>query len=131
MPWPFCEITGEYLPAETGQVDRAVNIHKGCYLGQEVVERMRSRGALARKLVGLTLQGDEAVPTPVALVKADGTPVGQLTSSQRSFTLGKVIGLGYVKTASASVGASLQATCGDRRVDATVTDLPFVPGTAS
>ena len=67
----------------------------------------------------------------VALADADGKPVGQLTSSKRSFALEKVIGLGYVKTASASVGASLQATCGDRRVEATVTDLPFVPGTAS
>ena len=50
IPWAPNEINGEVLPAETGQLERAVSYQKGCYLGQEVVERMRSRGVVARKL---------------------------------------------------------------------------------
>ncbi|MCH7807878.1 MAG: folate-binding protein YgfZ [Planctomycetes bacterium] len=59
IPWSGHEITDEVLPAETGQLERAVAFDKGCYLGQEVVERMRSRGAVARRLRS---QHDELLP---------------------------------------------------------------------
>jgi len=62
IPWPGHEITEEYLPAETRQLDRAVNFQKGCYLGQEVVERMRSRHVVARQLVGLRIEAPAVPP---------------------------------------------------------------------
>jgi folate-binding protein YgfZ len=126
IPWPFHEITEEYLPAETRQLDRAVSFTKGCYLGQEVVGRMRSRGAVARQLVGLEIDGD-MVPRPGArLADGDDKPVGQLTSVCRSLATGRVIGLGYVKTPYSDSGTSLRVALETRGVRAMVADLPFV-----
>ena len=128
LPRPFREITDEYLPAETRQLDRAVSFTKGCYLGQEVVERMRSRGQVARQLVGLTLEGDAVPPSGAKLTSDQNQPVGPLTSACRSITRDGVIGLGYVRTTSAAPGTSLQVGWEDRSARAVVTDLPFTPG---
>ena len=125
VPWPGHEITDEYLPAETGQLERAVSFNKGCYLGQEVVERMRSRGVVARQLAGLEIEGDELPPAEATLTNAEGTSVGRITSACHSIEKGGVIGLGYVKTTSSASGTRLQASWRGRRVDAAVTQLPF------
>ncbi len=125
LPWPFREITEEYLPAETRQLDRAVSFTKGCYLGQEVVERMRSRGVVARQLVGVELEGTRVPPTGAKLKTDDDEPVGQITSACSSVARGSVIGLGYVKTAHAAVGTCLTASWEDRSTPATVAELPF------
>ena len=124
IPWPFHEMTDEYLPAETGQLDRAVSFTKGCYLGQEIVGRMRSRGAIARRLVGLHVEGD-SVPPPGASLTHDGKPVGQLTSACRSLATGRVIGLGYVKTQFTDPGNSLTLAYKDTQLPALVAELPF------
>ncbi len=129
LPWPFHEITEEYLPAEIGQADRAVSFTKGCYLGQEVVERMRSRGIVARRLVGVAIEGQDAPPRGAELVTEGGKRVGILTSVCHSFARGCVIGLGYVKPALAVPGTSLCVAWVDRSVDATVTGLSPVDHT--
>ena len=127
IPWSGHEITDEVLPAETGQLERAVAFDKGCYLGQEVVERMRSRGAVARRLVGLQIDGNDVVPRGAALLTPDGKPVGKVTSACRSHARSGVVGLGYVKTACSQAGRSLRVTWDDGAVDATVTSLPNLP----
>jgi aminomethyltransferase len=119
IPWPGREITSEYLPAETRQQERAVSFQKGCYLGQEVVERMRSRHVVARQLVGLRLE--TAAEQGASILDADGKPVGQLTSAGRSPFLNAPIALGYVKTALSSSGTRLIVG----EVPALVVDLPF------
>ncbi len=128
IPWPFHEITDEYLPAETGQFERAASFTKGCYLGQEVVERMRSRGKVARQLVGLALDTDAVPPAGAKLTTDQNEPVGRVTSACRSIARDGVIGLGYVKTASSGAGTSLRAEWEDHSARAVVTDLPFTPG---
>lgn len=126
LPWPDCEIADEVLPAETGQHERAVSFQKGCYLGQEVVERMRSRGSLARRLCGLRMEGDTVPPQKASLIGKEGQPVGRLTSVCRSMALSYVIGMGYVKTASCEDGTPLQVQWPDGQpVDAVVVSLPF------
>ena len=86
------------LPQETSQL-RALHFSKGCYLGQEIVERIRSRGSVHRHLRSLELTG----PVPEAgaeLTSADGTPAGQITSAaelpvaagSRVFALGMIRG---------------------------------------
>jgi aminomethyltransferase len=65
------------LPQETAQT-RALHFSKGCYLGQEIVERIRSRGNVHRALTGFELHG--SLPAPGALLTADAKPVGELTS---------------------------------------------------
>lgn len=124
IPWPGFEITEEYLPAETRQLARAVSFQKGCYLGQEVVERMRSRQVVARQLVMLKLDGSETPAREAEIRGADEKPVGKVTSSCHSIVHGAPIALGYVKTAAASVGNKLAVNWNGQSVVASVLDLP-------
>ena len=66
------------LPQETSQV-RALHFNKGCYLGQEIVERIRSRGNVHRHLRAVELEGD--LPPAGTGLKLDGAVAGQLTST--------------------------------------------------
>lgn len=136
IPWPGREITDEYLPAETRQLERAVNYQKGCYLGQEVVERMRSRGVVARQLVGLRLDGPIALPLPLGegrgegrpqVFDPDGKPTGLVTSACHSPALNAPIALAYVKTLSSAVGTNLNITWDGCTAKGVVVELPFIP----
>jgi folate-binding protein YgfZ len=71
------DIRDRELPQETGQT-RALHFAKGCYLGQEIVERIRSRGNVHRTFGGFRLDGE--LPTAGAALEADGKQVGELTS---------------------------------------------------
>ena len=62
---------------ETSQ-SRALHFTKGCYLGQEIVERIHSRGGVHRTFTGFILTG--ALPTPGTQLEAVSTPVAELTS---------------------------------------------------
>ena len=74
------DITSRDLPQETNQT-RALHFSKGCYIGQEIVERIRSRGLLHRTFHGFVLEGEApAAKTPLL---ADGKPVGELSSVAR------------------------------------------------
>ena len=78
--WPAmgAEIHDDTIPSETGVLDAAVSFTKGCYPGQELVERMDSRGAGApRRLVPVTVAEGTAVGAPVLV---DGADVGTITS---------------------------------------------------
>src|ERR1039457_4200235 len=66
------------LPQETGQT-RALNFTKGCYLGQEIVERIRSRGAVHRQFTAFTVEG--ALPEAGAKILAGEKEVGEITSA--------------------------------------------------
>jgi folate-binding protein YgfZ len=72
------DIRDRELPQETAQT-RALHFAKGCYLGQEIVERIRSRGNVHRTLHGFRLEG--SLPTPGTVLEADGKPSGELTST--------------------------------------------------
>jgi aminomethyltransferase len=71
------------LAQETGQI-RAVSFHKGCYLGQEIVERVRSRGHLNRHLAGFVGAG----LVPGAKVTVEGQEAGWITSVSEDLALG-------------------------------------------
>ncbi|MCO6435987.1 MAG: folate-binding protein YgfZ [Phycisphaerae bacterium] len=98
VPWPGREIIEEYLPAETGQSRRAVSYNKGCYLGQEVVERMRSRGVVARRLCGLLVEPGDVLAAPQAILDEAGQTIGTMTSAARSPARPEIVALGYVRT---------------------------------
>ena len=70
--------TAHDLPQETGQT-RALHFTKGCYLGQEIVERIHSRGAVHRTFSGFLLAG--TLPAPGTFLEAEGKPVAELTSA--------------------------------------------------
>jgi folate-binding protein YgfZ len=108
------------LPQETGQA-RALHFSKGCYVGQEIVERIRSRGAVHRKFTGFLIEGP--LSTSGTKIQLDGKDVGEITSvaSLPGANGDHQVGLGYVRKELASSGKVLQA--GESR--AIVAELPF------
>lgn len=94
------EITERFLVQETGQL-QAVSFNKGCYLGQEIVERVRSRAQIHRILRRLEIDSSE-VPPPGT--KFDG---GEIVSALLSPALGKVVAMAYVRTPSSEPGTEL------------------------
>lgn len=87
------DIRGRDLPQETNQT-RALHFAKGCYLGQEIVERIRSRGNVHRSFGGFALTG--RTPSAGATLRVDGKPVGELTS-MAVLPDGRQIALGYAR----------------------------------
>ena len=101
------------LPQETQQM-QALSFTKGCYLGQEIVERIRAQGHVNKKLVRLEIDTDEiAAGTKLS---AEGADAGEITSAVRSPETGKVAAIGYVRTAQAAPGTELRAGGATARV---------------
>jgi folate-binding protein YgfZ len=90
------DIRDRELPQETGQT-RALHFAKGCYLGQEIVERIRSRGNVHRTFHAFALHG--ALPAPGTALEVEGKAVGELTSVARiPLASGTVqLALGYIR----------------------------------
>nr|UXE45190.1 aminomethyltransferase [uncultured bacterium] len=111
------------IPLEAGIESRAISLTKGCYVGQEVIIRVlhRGHGRVARKLVGLVMDGT-AVPAPGTGLRADERDAGKVTSATLSPALGKPIALAYVQRDFVSPGTRLTVD----GAPATVTTLPFV-----
>ena len=108
------DISETTLPQET-QLGHAVHPSKGCYIGQEIVERVRSRGHVNKVIASIDIQTSEA-PAPGAKIEADGKEVGVITSSAYSPARSHVVALGTVRTE--AVGAPLTvhgATASARR----------------
>lgn len=93
------------LPQETQQF-RALHFTKGCYLGQEIVERIRSRGQVHRLLVKLGIEGADP-PAPDTPILAEGKEIGRLTSPVYSPRLGRSLGLGIIRREFAEPGTAL------------------------
>ena len=117
------ELSQEYIPLETGLWD-AVSFTKGCYVGQEIIARMESRGRLAKSLRGLRFVAPPALPppptAPLAKLDAGGKEAGDLTSIVESPRHG-LIGLAYVRTAYSECGTRLVAA----GTEVEVVELPF------
>ncbi len=89
------DISERYLVQETQQV-HAVHSNKGCYLGQEIVERVRSRGQVHRLLTSVRLKSS-LPPAAGAKLSVEGKDVAEITSAAYSPALGEVVALAYVR----------------------------------
>ena len=106
-------------------LERLVSYTKGCYIGQEVVARVKYRGHVNRALTGLRLEG-ERVPASGAVVVAGEREVGRVTSAVRSLGLGAPIALGYVRREHLEPGSEVAVRLDDVLVPARVTPPPFI-----
>jgi len=106
------------LPQETGQ-EQALNFTKGCYIGQEIVERIRSRGAVHRKFTGFRFDGPTP-PPPGTKIEREGRELGEITSVA-VLPSGRAIGLGYLRREAGGPGTSVEVG----GVSAVVSELPF------
>ena len=114
------------LPLECGIESRAIVYNKGCYIGQEVINRVHSFGRVTRELCGLWLPA--TLPTlPVRGDKLlhDGKEVGAITSASWSPAWQTHLALGYVRREANQPGTELRLRIADTEVTAQVTPLPF------
>lgn len=98
--WGF-ELDEHTLPPEAGLERTHIDYHKGCYIGQEVISRLKSIGHVNRRLVLLTAEGRAPLEPGLALHPAEpgAAAAGAVTSAAWSFALDRPIGLGYLKRA--------------------------------
>ena len=90
------EITEKYLVQETGLM-QAVSFTKGCYLGQEIVERVRSRGQVHKQLRSVEIDADQPLE-PGTKLTANGAEAGEIVSSAFSPALGRTVAMAYMRT---------------------------------
>ena len=95
-------------------LDDAVSYTKGCYVGQEIIVRIKHRGHVAKKLTGLRFETNQPIEAGTSIKSTAFSP-----------TLGKTIGLGYVRYEHLAAGTNVVV---DEGIAATVTELPFVRG---
>jgi folate-binding protein YgfZ len=108
------DIRAMSLPQETRQI-QAVSFTKGCYVGQEIVERIRAQGHVNKLLVRLEVESAEP-PAVGAKLTANGSDAGEITSSVRSPASGCVAALAVVRAPYAEPGTRLQAGAINARV---------------
>jgi glycine cleavage system T protein len=127
IPWYGVDMDEGRIVLEVG-LEHAISFKKGCYLGQEVVERASARGHVNRKLSGLIVQlGDSSDPLPTQNDKLfhGEQEVGWITSVAWSPRLGCAIALGYVRREHLAAGTQLRIDRQGKPMIAEVTTLPF------
>jgi folate-binding protein YgfZ len=108
------DMTERQIPHET-QLLSAVSFDKGCYIGQEIVERVRSRGGVHRLLVPLEIETDRPPDAAARIVDA-GKEVGEVASAAYSPALGKTVALAYVRTGEVPSGTQLTVNGNPARI---------------
>lgn len=109
IPWFGHDYDDKQIPHEVGLEHSHINYEKGCYTGQEIVERVRSRGHVNRRLAELRFFAAEA-PAPGAKLLSGGNEIGNVTSAALSPRLGQAIGLGYLRREHSAIGTSIDAS---------------------
>ncbi len=127
------ELTEEIIPIEANLEERTVDYEKGCYIGQEVISRIKMSGQTNKRLCGLISLHDTPLRPGMKLAgSANGKQVGWITSATRSERLGKEIALGFVKRGFNSAGTNLGAVLGiessgaESPIRVEVVPLPFI-----
>lgn len=109
-------------------LDEAISFTKGCYIGQEIIVRIKHRGHVAKKLSGVVLNDATPVLRNSKVTSGDGKEIGRVTSSTFSPRLDRAIGLGYLKYDYLAAGTNLKVAAPESETNATVADLPLVRG---
>lgn len=120
IPRYCADMDEDTLPLEAGLLN-ALSFTKGCYIGQEIVERARSRGHVNWKLIGLVFDSP-APPSPGEKLVSNGKEIGEVTSACVSPTLSKTLALAYVRREVSEPGTKLTLASGNV---AEVASLPF------
>ncbi|HKV34963.1 MAG TPA: glycine cleavage T C-terminal barrel domain-containing protein [Pyrinomonadaceae bacterium] len=105
-------------------LDDAVSYTKGCYLGQEIIIRIKHRGHVAKKLTGLRFETDEEIEPGAAIKSTDDKEIGRVTSAVFSPKLQTTIALGYVRYEQLAPGTPVVVN----GLPATTHELPFIRG---
>jgi aminomethyltransferase len=117
VPWFGYDFGEKQIPHEAGLQGSHISYTKGCYTGQEIVERVRSRGQVNRQRVLLNFSGD-VVPDAGTVLTADGKEVGHVTRAAKTWDPPRVIAMAYVRRDSSAPGTTLHWASGTATVAA-------------
>lgn len=124
------ELTQEIIPIEANLEERTIDYEKGCYIGQEVISRMKMSGQTNKRLCGLISLNDVRLEAGMKLAapSPNQKEAGWITSATRSERLGKEIALGYVKRGFNTSGTKLNALAPNETgtIPLEVVPLPFI-----
>jgi folate-binding protein YgfZ len=115
IPWFGYDFGEQQIPHEAGLENSHISYTKGCYTGQEIVERVRSRGQVNRRRVRMRFAGD-AVPESGATLTAEGKEAGQVTRAAKSWHPPAVLAMAYVRKEQAEPGSQLEWAGGTAEV---------------
>ena len=121
IPWFGTDFDEHQIPQEARVESTHISFTKGCYTGQEIVERVRSRGHVNRRLTGLLFNGAEVPKAGATVLATDGTEAGHITSAAFSPLAGKATGMAYLRREYLEPGTTLQ--CGN--MGAEVIEVPL------
>jgi len=132
VPWFGYDFGEKQIPHEAGLENSHISYTKGCYTGQEIVERVRSRGHVNRRRVSLLFAGD-VIPEPGAPLTMDdaasgGKEAGYVTRAARIWNPTRVISMGYVRKEAEAPGIKLHWAGGTAKVIRLPEDLADAPG---
>jgi folate-binding protein YgfZ len=128
LPKWGAELNENVIPVEAGLDRDAINYEKGCYLGQEVISRIRSIGHVNRHLRGVLQIAGNALVVGARLLAGEQKEIGQVTSTASSPRLGKTIGLAFVRRGFGQPGSRYslkppESSSGSGEVE--ISELPF------
>ena len=113
------------IPIEAGLWD-ALDFEKGCYIGQEVIARIKWRGRVNWHLVGFETAGKSEI-TAGNKIFNENKEIGRITSTTFSQTLNKTLALGYIRREFKDAGTGVSVNHGENSyLNATVCELPFI-----
>jgi folate-binding protein YgfZ len=120
IPWFGYDFGDKQIPHEAGLENSHISYTKGCYTGQEIVERVRSRGQVNRRRVSLRFPNTTEPPPAATILTADSKEVGAVTSSSPLPRQPDSIGMAYVRKESAAPATELSFTTPQTSGKATV-----------
>jgi len=104
--------------------EAGISYEKGCYIGQEVVAKVKYIGHINRRFVGLTFSGTE-LPQLKSVIRKGGREMGYITTALFSPALNKPIALGFVNRAAYAGGTEVEVVSGEKALNASIVELPF------
>jgi len=127
VPWFGADFDEHQIPHEAALEQTHISYTKGCYTGQEIVERVRSRGHVNRRRAAFLFSEGEP-PAPGTILTASGAEAGHVTSAAYSPLAGRPIGMGYLRREHSQPGNRLQ--CGSAEAEVIELPLPAARSTA-
>ena len=124
--WGF-ELDENVIPVEAGLDRTAIDYYKGCYIGQEVISRIKSIGHVNRRLCAFVSPENTPLTPGMQLFDASEKAVGVLTSATFSFTFQKPIALGYLKRGIEPGVLSARTASDGTACPVETKELPLIP----
>ena len=121
------ELTADIIPPEANLAGRAIDYEKGCYIGQEVISRMKMSGQLRQRLCGLV---SEKELLPEMELRVQEKVIGRVTSAVFSRRMNSNIALAIIKRGYNDVGTQLVAVVGGKTLNVRVVGVPFCDSSA-